>query len=184
MKGKLTRHKNGCDKRFRPERNQEPPHDWEPPAKIPKPPLMARRPGGSMSGHPMGASQTLSQLASMRQISPGGGLQHQRNIYSGMPALQMGPRGRGRPVGTYKADLKIPNPHLAMSRPGLTMNSLAFNKASNQMLNMAGSNYLNNQVVLQALNQQSNRFQAGSKILSNLGSNSSVTIQVSYFHSS
>ena len=31
MKGKLTRHKVGCDKRFRPERNQEPPHDWDPP---------------------------------------------------------------------------------------------------------------------------------------------------------
>ena len=33
MKGKLTRHKVGCDKRFRPERNQEPPHDWDPPGK-------------------------------------------------------------------------------------------------------------------------------------------------------
>merc|ERR1712223_940200 len=42
MKGKLTRHKVGCDKRFRPERNQEPPHDWDPPAKIPKPPQSHR----------------------------------------------------------------------------------------------------------------------------------------------
>ena len=40
QKGKLTRHKVGCDKRFRGERNQEPPHDWEPPAKIPKPAIL------------------------------------------------------------------------------------------------------------------------------------------------
>ena len=40
QKGKLTRHKVGCDKRFRAERNQEPPHDWEPPAKIPKPAIL------------------------------------------------------------------------------------------------------------------------------------------------
>ena len=40
QKGKLTRHKVGCDKRFRPERIQEPPHDWEPPAKIPKPAVL------------------------------------------------------------------------------------------------------------------------------------------------
>ena len=40
QKGKLTRHKVGCDKRFRAERNQEPPHDWEPPAKIPKPAVL------------------------------------------------------------------------------------------------------------------------------------------------
>ena len=35
--GKLTRHKVGCDKRFKEAKNQEAPHDWEPPAKIPKP---------------------------------------------------------------------------------------------------------------------------------------------------
>ena len=34
MKGKLTRHKVGCDKRFKPEMNQQPPYDFEPPAKI------------------------------------------------------------------------------------------------------------------------------------------------------
>ena len=33
----MTRHKVGCDKRFKEPKNQEPPHDWEPPAKIPKP---------------------------------------------------------------------------------------------------------------------------------------------------
>ncbi len=120
MKGKLTRHKNGCDKRFRPEFNQGPPHDFEPPAKIPKPPLMPRRPmnpmGGAFGHHHPGAAggphggQSLAQLAQMRQRGGGhmmGGqfgqpAPHQRNIYSNMPSLQMGPRGRGRPVGAYK----------------------------------------------------------------------------------
>ena len=48
---------------------------------------------------------------------------------------------------------------------------MAFNKASNQMLNSGNNTMLNNQAVLQALNKN--------KYLSNLSSNSSVTIQVS-----
>ncbi|XP_065208114.1 MOG interacting and ectopic P-granules protein 1-like isoform X2 [Planococcus citri] len=36
QKGKLTRHLISCAKKYRPERNQEPPLDWEPPAKIPR----------------------------------------------------------------------------------------------------------------------------------------------------
>ena len=41
-KGKLTRHKVGCDKRFKAEENQKPDRDWDPPAKIRPPPV---RPG-------------------------------------------------------------------------------------------------------------------------------------------
>ena len=41
-KGKLTRHKVGCDKRFKAEENQKPERDWDPPAKIRPPPV---RPG-------------------------------------------------------------------------------------------------------------------------------------------
>ena len=48
QKGKLTRHKVGCDKRFRAERNQEPPHDWEPPAKIPKPAVLPHQVRGHL----------------------------------------------------------------------------------------------------------------------------------------
>ncbi len=61
------------------------------------------------------------------------------------------------------------------------MNSMAFNKASHQMLNnLGGSNYMSNQVVLQALNNQSRKYPPSTNnILSNLGSNSSVTIQAS-----
>lgn len=36
QKGKLTRHLLTCAKKFRPEKNLEPPLDWEPPAKIPR----------------------------------------------------------------------------------------------------------------------------------------------------
>ena len=38
-KGKLTRHKVGCDKRFKAEDNQKPERDWDPPAKIRPPPV-------------------------------------------------------------------------------------------------------------------------------------------------
>ncbi|KAG8238806.1 hypothetical protein J437_LFUL010520 [Ladona fulva] len=36
QKSKLTRHQTSCQKKYRPDRNQEPPPDWEPPAKIPR----------------------------------------------------------------------------------------------------------------------------------------------------
>merc|ERR1711970_696701 len=50
-KGKLTRHKVGCDKRFKSETNQIPERDWDPPAKIRPPPV---RPGytGYMNTRP------------------------------------------------------------------------------------------------------------------------------------
>lgn len=36
QKGKLSRHLISCSKKHKPEKNQEPPPDWEPPAKIPR----------------------------------------------------------------------------------------------------------------------------------------------------
>ena len=99
MKGKLTRHKVGCDKRFRPEQNQAKPLDWEPPAKIPKPPQPPGRPAASLLNAQGQYGRNLNQnFAGVR-----GAFQqlNQRNIrpamYSGMPALQFGPRGAGRP---------------------------------------------------------------------------------------
>lgn len=38
QKSKLSRHLMACTKKFKPERNLEPPIDWEPPAKIPRAP--------------------------------------------------------------------------------------------------------------------------------------------------
>ncbi|KAK9877971.1 hypothetical protein WA026_020186 [Henosepilachna vigintioctopunctata] len=43
QKGKLSRHLMACGRKFKPDRNLEPPLDWEPPAKIPRVPKM--RPG-------------------------------------------------------------------------------------------------------------------------------------------
>ncbi len=124
MKGKLTRHKTSCDKRFRQERNQEAPHDWEPPAKIPKPPVIPRRPNYGMGGMGQGAyGQSLAQMA-MRQGQNRfgnfgmGQQQGQKSIYSNMPSLQMGPRGRGRPVGAYKPDMMGGSPLGGMGRQG------------------------------------------------------------------
>merc|ERR1719325_263399 len=50
-KGKLTRHKVGCDKRFKAEENQKPDRDWDPPAKI-RPPPGVRHPGSSLMPRP------------------------------------------------------------------------------------------------------------------------------------
>ena len=117
MRGKLTRHKVGCDKRFRPDRNQEPPHDWEPPAKIPKPSPFSRtgRPnvGGGVSSNyhslasslGLGNSSSANPAARMAAGLGGSNFGQQANrAFAGLPNLQFGPgiRGRGRPVGTYK----------------------------------------------------------------------------------
>ncbi len=88
MKGKLTRHKVGCDKRFRPERNQERPHDWEPPAKIPKPPAHAAAMAGGHHRRPMMSQNFAGVRCAMAQFN-----QQSRNVYQGMPSLQFGPRG-------------------------------------------------------------------------------------------
>jgi hypothetical protein len=115
MRGKLTRHKVGCDKRFRGDRNQEPPHDWEPPAKIPKPSPYNRngRPMGGVGANPNFHSMTggiglggltANRMAPGAAFSPNNfGQQRSGVTYpGGMSALQFAARGRGRPVGTYK----------------------------------------------------------------------------------
>ncbi|VEN64143.1 unnamed protein product, partial [Callosobruchus maculatus] len=43
QKGKLSRHLVACVRKFRPDRNLEPPVDWEPPAKIPRVPKMRQQ---------------------------------------------------------------------------------------------------------------------------------------------
>ena len=101
MKGKLTRHKVGCDKRFRAERNQEPPHDWDPPAKIPKPPVTHIRGASGISVlNAQGRAQNLAAVrGALNQFNQQGLLQQGR--LSAMPALQFGPgagRGAGRPA--------------------------------------------------------------------------------------
>ena len=94
MKGKLTRHKVGCDKRFQEKRNQEPPHDWDPPAKIPKPP-QSHRAGVSVL-NAQGRQQNLAAVRGALTQFNQQGARMQGRPYGAMPALQFGP-GRGRP---------------------------------------------------------------------------------------
>lgn len=92
QKGKLSRHLVACTRKFRPEKNLEPPLDWEPPAKIPRAPRM---------------KQTLGKTAALYQMAK------QSSLYELVPKMQAGgalSRGRGRPsMGAGKAMIR-PNP--------------------------------------------------------------------------
>ena len=103
MKGKLTRHKVGCDKRFRPEKNQEKPMDWEPPAKIPKPPQPITRPGVSVLPGRNLNQNFAGVRGAMQQFN------QRPQMYPGMPALQFGPRGPRGPGRPPMARPFIPN---------------------------------------------------------------------------
>ena len=167
-KGKLTRHKMGCDKRFIERQNQTPDRDWDPPAKIRPPPV---RPGftGYMNNKPgFGASPTNTNMSSpASQIHrPGSSLLPKGAVHSFQHQNKFMGRGgmgsnRGRPVGSYKgqADLRIPQPQM-----------------SQQQMRMRGMSpqMLASQQMLAVLNQQGLSVSGSSK-----GSNGSVTIQVS-----
>ena len=89
--------KVGCDKRFKIERNQEPPHDWDPPAKIPKPPTNSRGVAGvSLLAQGRHHQNLAAVRGALTQFNQQG-----RGPYSAMPALQFGP-GRGRPPSFNK----------------------------------------------------------------------------------
>ena len=167
-KGKLTRHKMGCDKRFIERQNQVPDRDWAPPAKIRPPPVRPGFTGYMNNKQGFGASPTNTNMSSpASQIHrPGSSLlpkgavhsfQHQ-NMGRGM-GRGMG-SNRGRPVGSYKgqADLRIPQPQM-----------------SQQQMRMRGMSpqMLASQQMLAVLNQQGLSVSGSSK-----GSNGSVTIQV------
>ena len=114
----MTRHKVGCDKRFKPERNQEPPHDFEPPAKIPKPPQHYNQRGAMLPGTSLLNSKQIANQKLLNQAAARAALQQfnqqqraknssNHNMYSQMPALQFGPGGRGR--GTNFGKPFVPN---------------------------------------------------------------------------
>lgn len=86
QKGKLSRHLVACTRKFKPERNLEPPVDWEPPAKIPRVPKMKQ--------NNLATTATVYQALAK---SP----QQQYQMYTKMQANSMMNRGRGRPsLGT------------------------------------------------------------------------------------
>lgn len=114
QKGKLTRHLLSCAKKYRPERNQEPPLDFEPPAKIPR--ISRNRPSmapgnavyqAAMSGLKQGATHPL-----LPKLVPA-------------PAPTIGQsllnRGRGRPqmINRYMGDMRNPASALAAQQKAM-----------------------------------------------------------------
>ena len=167
-KGKLTRHKMGCDKRFIERQNQTPDRDWDPPAKIRPPPVRPGFTGYMNNKQGFGASPTNTNMSSpASQIHrPGSSLLPKGAVHSFQHQNKFMGRGgmgsnRGRPVGSYKgqADLRIPQPQM-----------------SQQQMRMRGMSpqMLASQQMLAVLNQQGLSVSGSSK-----GSNGSVTIQVS-----
>lgn len=84
QKGKLSRHLVACMRKFKPDRNLEPPVDWEPPAKIPRVPKM-RQQGLSATA---AAFQGLTKTSQFQFLS-------KMNLTTTQAVLQ---RGRGRPT--------------------------------------------------------------------------------------
>jgi len=99
QKSKITRHMISCAKRFRPEKNLEPPLDWEPPAKIPRVPKQRQMlPANVMQyGSPRLQSQ-MSQHPLLPKLSG----------TTMVPSILTNVRGKGRPVmgSRYLPDLK------------------------------------------------------------------------------
>merc|ERR1719153_506899 len=163
-KGKLTRHKVGCDKRFKSETNQIPERDWDPPAKIRPPPV---RPGytGYMNTRPSQPGLNQGMLRPGSSLLPRGQQFQQNNRFANRNNLA----NRGRPVGSYKgqADLRIPNPQLS----GLSPQQMRMRGLSPQMLA--------SQQMLAVLNQQGLSVSGGSgrNNMMSMGSSGSVTIQ-------
>ncbi|KAI4470804.1 zinc finger protein [Holotrichia oblita] len=95
QKGKLSRHLVACSRKFKPERNLEPPLEWEPPAKIPRVPRMKQ--------------SNLTNTAAMYQaMAKTTQYQLMQKMQSAQSALN---RGRGRPsLGTLKQPTLVRNP--------------------------------------------------------------------------
>ncbi|XP_054290696.1 claspin-like isoform X2 [Macrosteles quadrilineatus] len=98
QKGKLSRHLLSCAKKYRPERNQEPPLDFEPPAKIPR--VSRNRP--SMSP---GNAVYQAAMSGLKQGGQGHPLLPKLVPAPSPPGLI---RGRGRPqmINRYLGDMR------------------------------------------------------------------------------
>ncbi|XP_057664232.1 neurofilament heavy polypeptide-like isoform X1 [Diorhabda carinulata] len=100
QKGKLSRHLVTCMKKFKAERNLEPPVDWEPPAKIPRVPKMRQQGLNATAA----AYQALSKNTQFQFLS-------KMQLQSAQNALN---RGRGRPTLGGNVNIK---PQGALVRP-------------------------------------------------------------------
>ena len=160
-KGKLTRHKVGCDKRFKAEENQKPERDWDPPAKIRPPPV---RPGYT------GYMNYKTPQGQMRQ--PGSSLMPRtgQNFHNNRFQNNMANRGKNLWIMT----------HVQIT------NDIVTGIASKQQMGMKGMTpqMLASQQMLAVLNQQGLSVSGVKGLNSVFGNNmsaksGSVTIQVS-----
>lgn len=87
QKGKLSRHLVTCLKKFKPERNLDPPHDWEPPAKIPRVPRVKQT----------GLSATAATYQALAVAQSKNNYQMFSKIQQPQSAQSAFQRGRGRP---------------------------------------------------------------------------------------
>jgi len=110
-KGKLSRHLQGCQKRFRLETNMEPPLDWDTPAKLPKLPKNRLAHPGSLNQALMAANQMQKNqypLINSKYIQQGNKV--------GMPPLMQAPKSKPIPglIRTMPKGVSTPmvNPQL------------------------------------------------------------------------
>lgn len=111
QKGKLTRHLLSCAKKHKPERNQEPPPDWEPPAKIPR--VSRSRPAA------LGLGAAAYQAMAGKQVQPHHPLLPKLVPAPSLTSSGLG-RGRGRPPihARYNmSDMKVPAQRGVVSAP-------------------------------------------------------------------
>lgn len=91
-KGKLSRHLQGCQKRFRLDKNLEPPMDWDTPAKLPKLPKSRLLPPGTLNQALMAANQ-LQQKQQYPQMNS----KYMQGNKVGMPPLMQAPKTKPIP---------------------------------------------------------------------------------------
>lgn len=92
-KGKLSRHLQGCQKRFRLEKNLEAPTEWDTPAKLPKLPKNRLIPPGSLNQALMAANQ----LHNQKQYPVMNSKYMQQGSKVGMPPLMQAPKSKPVP---------------------------------------------------------------------------------------
>ncbi|XP_072400016.1 uncharacterized protein MEP-1 isoform X2 [Diabrotica undecimpunctata] len=103
QKGKLSRHLVTCMRKFKPERNLDPPVDWEPPAKIPRVPKMRQQGLNATAA----AYQALSKNTQYQFLS-------KMQLQSTQSAIN---RGRGRP--TLGPNINIKSQGAMIRPPGM-----------------------------------------------------------------
>ncbi|KAF5276503.1 hypothetical protein FQA39_LY06572 [Lamprigera yunnana] len=106
QKGKLSRHSVACLRKFKPERNLEPPADFEPPAKIPRAPRMKQQGIGSAAA----VYQAMARSSQYQMMS--------KLANNSVSALQ---RGRGRP--TMGVPIKHPMQNIRPTNTGMVYKS-------------------------------------------------------------